>query len=153
MPAGFSCSTTSNAAPCQIQEVLGYINALVEHSHFKVIILAHEKKFQDDGAYTTIKEKLIGHTFEIRSSPDEALTAFLEEIAHDKVADYLSENRKAILEVYRMSGRKNLHMRYALFDFERFGMVLNDKIWKKKEPMAWLLKVILALSMEYRLVT
>lgn len=120
-----------------IQEVLGYINALVEHSDFKVIILANEAKLLKQNVetvegtasqaakpddYADIKEKLVGHTFEIRSAPEEALTSFLKDVAHDKAAKYLEKNRGAILAVYRLSGCENLRvLRHALWDFERFA--------------------------------
>ena len=46
-----------------IEEILGFINTLVEHNKIKVLIVANEKEIKENEYYIKIKEKLIYQTF------------------------------------------------------------------------------------------
>lgn len=71
-------------ASIKLENLLGYINHYIEHQNHKVIIVANEEeiiKLQDGKdnfrfAYTAIKEKLIGKTFEVASDFSGALSFF-----------------------------------------------------------------------------
>lgn len=138
-----------------LDEALGYINSLVEHSGFKVIIIANEAeitKKRDHEHYPEIKEKLVGQTLVVKSSVDDALDEFLQGIANEKVHKYLKKNRAKIVEIYNLSSSGNLRvLKHALWDFERFASGFEPKIWKNKDAVSWLLSVVLSLANELRL--
>jgi hypothetical protein len=134
--------------------VLGYINSLVEHSGFKVIVIANEDVLskQPNERYLEIKEKLFGQTLEVRSSVEDALDEFLDEIANEEVADYLSKNRSIIIDTYNASASNNLRvLKHALWDLERFGKDFPQNVWKNEEAARWIVSITLALAIEYRL--
>jgi hypothetical protein len=135
-----------------IDDVLGYINSLVEHSGFKVIVIANEAKLVHNERYLEIKEKLIGQTLEVHSSVEDALGEFLASIADEDVAAYLSKSREKIIQVHRLSGSNNLRvLKHALWDFERFAAGFKKKVWKNRDATHWILPIFLALSIEFRL--
>ena len=137
-----------------LDEVLGYINSLVEHSGFKVIVVANEVELAklENEKFPDIKEKLFGQTLDVRSSVEDALSEFLEGIADEIVHDYLTKNQSVVVEVYRTCACDNLRvLKNALWDFERFAADFPANVWKRKDIANWLLRVTLALAMEFRL--
>ncbi|RUP10302.1 P-loop NTPase fold protein [Hyphomicrobium sp.] len=137
-----------------LDEVLGYINSLVEHSDFKVILIANEKELVEkkDQRYPEIKEKLIGQTLEVRACVNEALDEFIASIADEAANKYLSENKAAIIQIYEQSDSGNLRvLKHALWDFERFAAGFPSYVWKNKEAASWLFGASLSLAIEYRL--
>ena len=60
-----------------IINLLGYINFFVEHQSYKVILIANEKELKKTKKYKTIKEKLIGKTFEFKTNSYLAYDSFL----------------------------------------------------------------------------
>jgi archaellum biogenesis ATPase FlaH len=86
-----------------IPEILGYINQLVEHSDFKVIVIANEHEIikadqkPDDNSltqYIRIKEKLIGKTFEISPELTLALDKFISQLQNDDARQEISKNKR-----------------------------------------------------------
>lgn len=141
---------------CQmdIKSILGYINEFVEHSGFKVIILADEHKIlveeqKDDlKKYSSIKEKTIGKTFAIISEVNEALDVFMKLISPD-AAKILHNNRDAILEIYDTAEYYNLrHLRHAILNFDLFYQFLPCKRIGKSDFIEIVVKHFFALSFE-----
>ena len=140
--------------PMELDETLGFINSLVEHSDFKVIVIANEVEIikRKNERYPELKEKLVGQTFEVRSSATDALNAFVDTIANENAHTFLEKNKSKIIEIYQMSDGNNLRaLKHALWDFERFATAWGPQVWKHKEAPSWLLSVMLALSMDFRL--
>lgn len=131
-------------------EVLGYMNALVEHEGFKVIILAYEKEIQDC-RFQVIKEKLVGQTLEVNCSPQFALPEFLSSISHERTRKFLTEHVTDILQIFRQSGTQNLRvLKQSLWTFERLANCFSEKHWERPEAIGVLLSVVLALSFQIR---
>lgn len=106
-----------------IINLLGYINFFVEHQSYKVILIANEKELKKTKKYKTIKEKLIGKTFEFKTNSSLAYDSFLIELKNEnRVKENILEKEKEnILEVFEKSKSNNLRaLRQTLLDFERF---------------------------------
>ncbi|MCG3653533.1 P-loop NTPase fold protein [Aliarcobacter butzleri] len=106
-----------------IINLLGYINFFVEHQSYKVILIANEKELKKTKKYKTIKEKLIGKTFEFKTNSSLAYDSFLIELKNEnRVKENILEKEKEnILELFEKSKSNNLRaLRQTLLDFKRF---------------------------------
>jgi hypothetical protein len=135
-----------------ISDVLGYINAFVEHDGLKVIILAHEAELtRREPDYPSIKEKLVGQTLRVRPDVAAAYPAFLEAVTAERVRTLLTDKRDLVLAVHEASGTENLRiLNHAMGDIERIAEHIPDSDWAKEDALDLLLRQALAMSMEVR---
>ena len=128
-------------------EVLGFINALVENSKVKVILVANESAIVDgdDGkTYTDFKEKVIGKTFEIKHDFDTVLSHFLDGYS-------LIEYEQSIKDVYKRSKLKNLRkIKQSIDDFEYLINQVDDEYKKNSQFYKDLVRCFFALSIEIK---
>ena len=111
---------------CEIDKniVLGFINHFVEKNGHKVIIIADELKIspQPDEEYKnwgTIKEKLIGKSFEVKADVsfvyDEIITSIL---VSKKLQKFLKSHKNRVLQLFECSQYENLRsLRKITMDF------------------------------------
>jgi hypothetical protein len=136
-----------------VSDVLGYINAFVEHEGFKAIIVANEDEVlkREDTKYAEIKEKLIGQTLSVKPDITAALTHFLALIKEPRTKEYLKLQEQAIRLLYSQSNTDNLRLlKHALRDFERLALCLTEAHWSNDEAVGILFRNIIALSIETR---
>ena len=135
-----------------VGEVLGFINAYVEHDGLKAIIIANQTKVMElDEGYLEVREKLIGQTLEVQPESGAAFDAFLKVIEHDSTRRFLADNKDAVLLLHSQGGRGNLRMlKHAMWDFEKIASHLREDHWGNVVALSLLLDVIIATSMEYR---
>lgn len=142
-----------------VNEVLGYINAFVEHVGLKAIIVANEGEIRKraeldssaDKRYAEIKEKLIGQTLRITSAPETALRTFMEGIADAKVKELLLQHASDVIAIHRQSETNNLRLlKQALWDYERVAQHFQAKHWENADAMKSVLGLLLAVSIEHR---
>lgn len=77
-------------------EILGFINSLVEHDNNKVIIIANETKL-DPNTFKKIKEKTIGHTLHFEQDFSDALSNILASKNYpDAYIAYLKQHEQEI---------------------------------------------------------
>lgn len=132
-----------------INDILGYINHLVEHQSYKVIIVANEDELKkDEKEYQVIKEKLIGKIFELKSNVNSAFSNFIKNIDNKKV---FNEHSELIKEIYLASGYDNLRfLRQTIYDFARLYSFVLFEHKDKPELIKDLLKLYFILSFENR---
>ncbi|WP_165913319.1 P-loop NTPase fold protein [Novosphingobium sp. ST904] len=136
-----------------VSQVLGYINAFVEHDGLKAIIVANETEIlnKKDERYAEIKEKLIGQTLRISATVEAAYDTFLENITNIQVKAFLRHNREKVIGIHKQSETNNLRLlKQALWDYERMAAHLPENHWLKEDAMLALMSVVLALSIEHR---
>ena len=136
-----------------IPEVLGYINAFVEHEGFKAIIVANEAEIlkRSDDRYLEIKEKLVGQTFEVCSDARVAIREFIEFIRCEQAKEFLRTKSEDIFLILKQSMTANLRiLKQSLWSFERLATCFSEKHWENKEAMTILFRTVLALSFETR---
>ncbi|BAZ32691.1 hypothetical protein NIES4074_51970 [Cylindrospermum sp. NIES-4074] len=143
---------------CQmdIGNILGYINYFVEQQGLKVVIIANEDELlkQDkikEDKYKSIKEKLIGKTFNVVLDFNGALEDFICSVDNTEVRNFLSTNTELIEEVYKTAECENLRiLKQIVLDFERIFKELPEKARSKPELLKDFLKLLMAFSIEIR---
>lgn len=138
-----------------IQTILGYINQFIEENELKVIIIGNELEITNssnkDGLYISIKEKLIGKSFDVVTDFDGALTSFFAELGEVKSRDSLLRNTQVIKEIFEIGGYNNLrHLRQAILDFDRFYKFLPAKAANHPKIMSEVIGIFFLISIELK---
>ncbi|RKR80086.1 KAP-like P-loop domain-containing protein [Mucilaginibacter gracilis] len=144
-----------------IYQIMGYINQFVETSGMKTILVANEDEIvkldeeQDskDNArrYLTIKEKLVGKSFEIETDMEAALDDFIGLVPDEESRAYLNTHKFLIVILFIMAGYKNLrHLKQALLDFDRFYELLDNEVKNCEDLMDHLFNLFLLISFEIK---
>jgi hypothetical protein len=144
-----------------VPQILGYINQYVETNGLKVIIIANEEeiiksddaqnKSENASRYLTIKEKLIGKSFDVESEKYAALMDFIDALDNENCKNYLIFYQGILTMFFRDSGYQNLrHLKQSLFDFERFYVLLDDDILACKPLMTHLTSLFFIISIELK---
>lgn len=140
-----------------ICHLLGYINQFVEHSGFKVILIANENEIVERekvdesnfNAYRRVKEKLVGKTFEIVPEIVPALGHFVAQLQCEKAKSAIDENKLLVTQLYNSSKYKNLRvLRHALWDFDRLFAKLSNTTTENKAFVSHFLTLYLVYSFE-----
>ncbi len=143
----------------EIDKILGYINNLVEHKECKVVIIANEKEILQRNSngtdscrsYKTIKEKLIGKTFNIEPNLDSALGVFISKIENHAVKELYERNIKKITECFHQSTYENLrHLKQTLSDFEYFFKEIPDQAKSEDDLLLQFILLFFAYSFEIK---
>ncbi|MFK7866924.1 MAG: P-loop NTPase fold protein [Alphaproteobacteria bacterium] len=155
--------------------LLGFINQFVEKNGYKVIIIANDTKFFEDGkqsphGWHRVKEKLIGKSFEIEADVAATYDKFVNDVitclclvndvitcpclVNDVITcpclkKILAREKDNILTIFHCSKYNNLRsLRKLLMDFERFFLNLELDIQKNEEVISAILKLFTMFSME-----
>ncbi|HAT4093248.1 P-loop NTPase fold protein [Clostridium perfringens] len=87
-----------------INDILGYINNLVEHSKIKAIIVANEPKITDK-SYKEIKEKLVANTIIYEPNIELVFKTLISELKEDEtLKDSLIKN----IDIFTKKSNKNI---------------------------------------------
>nr|WP_199003171.1 hypothetical protein [Flavobacterium sp. ASV13] len=145
-----------------IQEVLGFINSLVENQGAKIIIIANEEELLNDEKYSSkVKEKVIGVTIQYTPSISKVFRQIIKEkyeTIESTYYDFLSKNEDKIIKVLEVN---NNNFRNLIFFLEHFRIIfkpLEDifdfdsdfRVVKDKKQQA-VLDFTLAIAFEYKL--
>jgi hypothetical protein len=108
-----------------LEEMIGFINSLVENNDAKIILVANEDKI-DDTAYKNLKEKVIGVTVEFL--PD--FKKNVEKIIEDRYsstfksyASFLSDNINLLLE---FSSAFDNNLRVLIFALDNLHRIYSE---------------------------
>ncbi|MCQ2287364.1 MAG: KAP family NTPase [Bacteroidales bacterium] len=121
-------------ADMPLPELLGYLNAYVEHLHVPCILLADKEKWeeaqkcQEDKStlhkLSSTKEKVIGKEFKIQTTFDEVWNHWKEDEHHpvgDRAWKILNDCRDLIKNIVESSSDYNYRaLKHSLSDFQRF---------------------------------
>lgn len=134
-----------------IEKALGYINYFCEHQDHRIIVIANEKEIKKSKKYHEIKEKLIGRSFTINASANEALDVFIDLIQDSSTKVFSQKNRLLILEIYKASGYNNLRsLKQAIIEWPQFFTHLPEKAQKNEELLKDVFRNLLIFSFEIR---
>lgn len=139
-----------------IANILGFINNFVEHQGLKVIIIANEDKLSvdkdnEDNAYDSIKEKLIGKTLTVKLDFEGAVTSFITLIKNSDAQRFLSDRTELIENIYQVAKYENLRtLRQVILDFERIFKSLSEEIKSNPEALEVLLRLLIIFSIEIK---
>lgn len=142
----------------EIEEVIGFINSLVENQNFKVIIIANEDKIKSKD-YFKIKEKVIGNSIEFIPNLSETFDGIITVFnGFPKYKTFLKTHKFLILEIFE-NGSNNLRtlafwMTYFHKIFSEFNTDVDiPKAFKSnmEQAILELLKFSLTVTIEYKL--
>ncbi len=113
-------------------QALAYINNLVEHGGFRVVIVANEAELPcKDPDYARKREKTIGQTFLLRPNSRQALEGFIAAVTAPVANQALQDSIDNLLQVLEDSGRPNLRlMKYGVLDLARLLVNLDPELMK-----------------------
>ena len=135
-----------------IKVIFGYINYLVEHDGRKVIIVTDENKIKDSEAYKDYREKIVGMSFEVKPQVKDAVRSFIEKTESRRARAFFDNNLSNIIDVFTQSKTSNLRiLLHAMRDLERVYDALSDTHRDNGDVTTILLKMFLAISMEFKL--
>jgi hypothetical protein len=108
-----------------IKEILGYINSLIEHNNFKVIIICNDKEIKDDTynknkeIYDRFKSKTIGITYEFKPDYFEIISAIIDSYRNNNdYYNYLLNVKEFIYTIYNRSKTYNIRvLKHSIFKF------------------------------------
>jgi hypothetical protein len=133
-----------------LQEILGYINYLIELSSFKVILIANEEKLlekDNEKVYKEFKEKVIGKTFEVRHDFSDILDFFL----NDRLIEIHQFKKQIIKDVYDRAGYNNLrHIKQSIIDFKHLIDKINPDFLNSDEFLSKFTYIFFVLSIEVK---
>ena len=132
-------------------EVLGFVNAFIEHEERRVVIIANEKEVPDQETHRRIREKVIGMTFELVEQSDEALEHFIASTEDEATRTFFRAAADTILAIFAQSQSQNLRvLDQSLRSWERVYRVIAPALKKKDKGILAAFKLFLALSLEMR---
>lgn len=136
-----------------INRVMGYINSFVEHEGCKIVIIAHEGQIHESERieYGIRREKIVGKTFEVQASTEDALTHFITKIDNEKAKNFASRHKNDIKIVYDESDINNLRiLQQSIWDFERFYGYIPEDLATKSAGQTFIMRFFLAFSFEVK---
>ena len=142
----------------ELEEVIGFVNNLVENENAKVILIANEDKVAQEN-YKELKEKVVGNTLEFTPDPAKSTKSIINGFftGYQTYQKFLHSNEDTILTIFFKNSNNLRTLVYALSYFQKifsnFELEVNDhKILQKykDEILIKLLKFTLAISIEYK---
>ena len=137
-----------------ISDSLAYINMFVEHGARKVIILANEEEIEkSDKAtiYATIKEKVIGQTFQVTTNIGSAYDIFTNELLDGNLRKVFFNKRDFLIELCGKLGFTNLRaLSQSVKTFEYIYLSVLNKYSKETQLIEEILEIFLYLTVELK---
>ncbi|MDB5155861.1 MAG: hypothetical protein JWR50_568 [Mucilaginibacter sp.] len=142
-------------------QILGYINSLVEDNNIKVIVIANEGKIEPE-AYKIVKEKTIGNTIHFYQNFSEAFENILS--SHTDVftpdgLEHLRNNRSIIYNFLKKENQEHINYRTLTYflsyyqpvcHFIQSGFEMKELDKLKNEILSSVLKFSLMICVEYK---
>lgn len=113
-----------------VDELLAYVNNLVEYDHIKVVLITHETvlKGQNITKYKTIKEKTVGDTLIFIGNPVTAIDNMFSQFYEEKIGYFLKRqntNSALSLEIIANINSTTINLRSILFGIEKFNELMT----------------------------
>jgi len=141
-----------------LEELIGYLNTLVENNNAKIIVIANEDKIEIDNYYV-LKEKVVGNSVEFIPDFEKSFDDLISsKFAGFKVYSiFLSDNKKNILDFFVEHSQNFRTLLFTLNYFQKIfslfeaGMIKSKILnQSKNEILQKLLKFCLTISTEYK---
>ncbi|RYX86997.1 hypothetical protein EON73_02305 [bacterium] len=141
-------------------QILGYINSLVEDSNIKAIIVANEGKL-NELLYSEVKEKIIGNTIHFQQNFFQVFENILQSLQNptDAYLKHLKKYQNLIYDLLMKENNEHINYRtlsYFLSNYSQIchaiqsGFNIKDLDEKKKETLEYCLKFSLMVCVEYK---
>lgn len=134
-----------------INDVLGFINGYVEHHKVKTILLASEEDIPRLKAYRQRKEKLIGLTLRLSSTPETVLTSFAGALVNPEARIAVEDTLSQLVASFGAAANGNYRIaKDVLHAFDRLVSRVDPRLKQSHEAMADLLPLLMACGLELR---
>lgn len=135
-----------------INELLGYINELVEHGNAKVIIIANEEAIEGKETYKKIKEKVVGRTLLYKPNHTVVVKQIVNSMKNQDCKKMLHDNLALIEKTFLNSDTNNIRiLKQTIYDFEVIYNEVQENYPKISEKvMREILYFTLAIGFEIR---
>jgi len=142
----------------KIEELIGYINSLVENENVKIILIANEEKIEDSN-YKKLKEKTVSNTIEFIQDLSNSYDSILNEKFNvfPLYKTFLETNKDFILEIFSKKSNNLRTLIFALSHFQYIYSEVNKHLFcddnlkdNQDEILLNLLKFTIAISNEYK---
>lgn len=128
--------------------LLGTINEYVEHYNCRVLIVAHDEKLAKN--FSTMKEKLIGHTIKVTPNSNDAFQSFISSENFDD-RDFFTYHKETVIDIFDKSEVKSLRiLKHLLEDIKRLKSAIHQRHLDNKKAITELISIFSALSLEVR---
>lgn len=112
-----------------VDELLAFVNNLVEYDHVKVVLITHEAvlKNQDLAKYKAIKEKTVGDTLLFIGDPVNAIDNMFTQFYDERIGGFLKKqnaNSALSLEIISNINSASINLRSILFGLEKFNELM-----------------------------
>lgn len=104
-----------------LKETLGYINTLIEHNNFKIIIICNESEIKDNQVYQSYKEKLIQDTIEFFPDLKKVFESIMNGLNNDT-----KKYSKFYLNLDKILG---LYTKHNYFNIRTFKYILSKLLF------------------------
>ncbi|MBO9703676.1 MAG: hypothetical protein J7604_25955 [Sporocytophaga sp.] len=141
-----------------IEELIGFINSLLEDNPIKVLIIANEDKIEQE-QFKCIKEKIIGVTIEFRPNIENICLSIIKNkyFGFPTYSSFLQEHQSLILQIIKKDENNLRTLIFGLNSFMRIyseielNSTTSEFIKKsKKEILTRALQFTLSISIPYR---
>lgn len=134
-----------------VNDVLGFINGFVEHRKVKSILLASEADIPDAATFRARKEKLIGFTLRISSTPESVLKSFATALTNPEVRNAVDETIPKLTASFSAAGGGNYRIAKDILQaIDRLITRVDPRLKQSSEAMADLLPLLIAAGLELR---
>ncbi|MCF6220739.1 MAG: KAP family NTPase [Robiginitomaculum sp.] len=113
-----------------MSEFLGFANQFIEHEDVRILFVANTKKMAagKKKEFDNFKEKVIGHSLELKAQPNEALKSFISEIDNKTIRDILDDLSPQIIGLFDKSGYQNLRaLRQFIWHYAELLEAIDNK--------------------------
>lgn len=144
----------------KIEELIGFINSLVESENVKVLIIANKGKGAlSDETYKEFEEKIIGNSIEFLPDIGTSYDSILKNkfTGYEAYKTFLEENKEFVVNAFSTKSENLRTLIFALDYFQFIHSEINNNLFKnnnlkerKAEILLNLLKFAVAISIEYK---
>lgn len=134
-----------------VNDVLGFINGFVEHRKVKAILLASEDDIPNLDDYRRRKEKLVGNTLRISSTPEGVLTQFAGALTNPEARNAAVAIMPRLTASFDAAGGGNYRIaKDVLHAFDRLVSAADPRLKHSHQAMEDLLPLLMASGLELR---
>lgn len=134
-----------------INEMLGYINQLIEHGGCKVVLLGSEREMKQKEVYRALRGKVVGKTLQLQLAFHGALQWCASRLEGTEFRDFLLGQEAEIARLYDSSGINNLRvLQQTIWDFQRLYEAGSEEHRRSVPAMAALLRTFFPISFEFK---
>lgn len=132
-----------------LEDLLGAINAYVEHRGFRTVVIAHDGKISD--AFRAMREKTFGQVIEVEPQTRDAFSQFVGAVSSSKAQKFILKHQEKILNVFKQGGQASLRiLRHVVMDLGRLHDVLSPTHLGHDAAMEHLVSHFVAFDVEVR---